>query len=184
MQLRLGSVLVSVVRVLPKLEHNRSLSHYLTYDQALNDCTGYEQPTLLDVIAKKTERLRDSAPNRVIRASDTDVYLFGAVLAVRNLIRRPEVSVLDFGGSCGAHYFSVRRVLPAVPVRWVIVETSGMAERARRVSQGAFHAVDSIERALDICGQPDLVFSSGALQYTPNPWAMLRQLLELAAPVF
>jgi len=105
---------------------------------------GYNHPELVDIIFKKTVAYRpqDEWPE------------------VRGLS-----SVLDFGGGCGLHYKQAN----SPTVRWAVVETPEMTERARELATDRLRFFTSIGAAADWLGSIDLMHSDGALQYTPNP---------------
>lgn len=86
-------------------------------------------------------------------------------------------SVLDFGGGCGLHYKQAQ--LPNA--RWAVVETPVMVERAKQLSTDKLQFFTSIRSAADWLGHVDLVYSDGALHYTPNPSEILAELCALGA---
>lgn len=106
-----------------------------------------------------------------------------AVLLASRFAPQSSVRVLDFGGACGVHAHRMQRLLgpSAAQLTWVIVETPSMAARARRLG---CRAVASLPEAVELLGAVDLVHTAGAVQYTPDPSAVLAALLTLRAPVF
>jgi putative methyltransferase (TIGR04325 family) len=64
-----------------------------------------------------------------------------------------------------------------------VVETAAMAKAGRELLAGSeLNFFDSIEDARRDLGRVDLVFSSGALQYCPQPLDFLKSLLAVRAP--
>jgi len=156
---------------------------YPSYAAALEDCSGYEVADLLDVIAAKTGVVRDDAS---AAASESDLHGLLALTTCALHTGKGRINVLDFGGACGAHYYTLRRLLPNPALNWVIVETPGMAERANRLvpHDASLAAVDSVAAGVSaLNGTVDLVHASGALQCTPDPYAALASLLQAKAPV-
>lgn len=144
---------------------------------------GYSDADIAKVIAYRTSKWRDTPKEEEWLWSDHATNPILAVgIAGANLTTRP-LRVLDFGGGCGVHYFFARSVF-TVPLKWAIVETPTMAEHAARVSEGAFEVHDKIAPALKSLGSVDLVLTSGAVQYTPDPMAALDALIEIGAPYF
>src|SRR5262249_35705938 len=106
---------------------------------------------------------------------------------------KPPLRVVDFGGAFGTAYFLTRQRLPALEVRWAVVESAtfaGLAQRLDRtlsappdfrflteMSDSALHFFDGITNAMKWLGEVDLVYSSGALQYTPDPEGFLAELV-------
>jgi len=159
---------------------------FASHAEALALCGGYEESDLLDVIAAKTQIFRDRAEQHAAVVSESDLHSLLALTTSAMATEATSVRVLDFGGACGAHYYNLRRLMPRHELRWAIVETPGMAERANGLAAGnswpsAFSSVADATRALG--GSVDLVHASGALQCTPDPQAALATLLEVRAPV-
>lgn len=83
-------------------------------------------------------------------------------------------SVLDFGGGCGAHYKAAVKASPAI--RWAVVETSAMADRAKSLETDNLRFFDHIPAAAAWLGHVEVAHSSGALQYTPDPEQTIERL--------
>jgi len=117
---------------------------------------GYEQPELIEVIFQKT---------KAYNPQDTWLDMIGVS------------SVLDFGGGCGLHYKQAH----SQKVRWAVVETTAMVERAKELATDQLQFFTSISDAADWLGSVEVMHSNGALQYTPEPEGTLRQLCALNA---
>src|SRR6266700_933030 len=85
---------------------------------------GYEQPELVDVIFRKTVAYIPQSEWPEMRGAS---------------------SVLDFGGGCGLHYKQARSPL----VRWAVVETPAMVERARELATVRLQFFTGISEAKD-----------------------------------
>lgn len=116
---------------------------------------GYEQPELIDVIFRKTVAYQ---PDKTLDIG-----------AAR--------SVLDFGGGCGLHY----KEAGSPAVRWAVVETAAMVEKASQLSTQRLRFFTNINDATAWLGTIDLMHSNGALQCTPNPEQALLALCGLGA---
>jgi putative methyltransferase (TIGR04325 family) len=145
------------------------------YAAAATTCgSGYNDADIADVIAYKTALPVDSrqfAPEQAINS------ILAIGIAAAAITDRP-LTVLDFGGGCGFHYF---RVVAAVstPLRWAVVETPTMALRAQRLSQGNFEVFTDVAAAAAALGHIDLVHASGSIQYVPEPLATVKALAAL-----
>jgi putative methyltransferase (TIGR04325 family) len=93
---------------------------------------GYEHSELVDVIFRKTVAFapRDMWPE-----------MAGAA------------TVLDFGGACGLHYKQAQ----SSSVRWAVVETPAMAERARALASDKLRFFTSISDAAAWLGPIDVM---------------------------
>lgn len=150
------------------------------FASALAACgRGYNDDEIADVIAYKTALAidpRQLAPEQAINS------ILAIGISAAETTARP-LKVLDFGGGCGFHYF---RVTPAIraPLRWALVETPTMAERAAKVANGRFDVFTTIDDASSVLGGVDLVHASSVIQYLPDPLETLKSLAALHAPHF
>jgi putative methyltransferase (TIGR04325 family) len=150
------------------------------FASALAACgPGYNDADIADVIAFKTALPvdpRQFAPEQALNS------ILAVGIAAGETNHRP-INVLDFGGGCGFHYF---RIVAAIrtPLRWAIVETPTMAERAAKVAQGRFDVFADVAAAAEALGPIDLVHASSAIQYVPDPLATLKTLADLRPRYF
>lgn len=157
---------------------------FSSYAQALEvSLTSYEDDELADVIASKTETF--AATLRSSRQLDLSASRTFVGLAA-TLVDGGTLSVLDFGGQAGFHYFIARTVLPSdILLDWRVVETKAMAAAAARLETRELSFFDSISAAVtkETSGiPPDLVFASGVLHCVPEPLRALNELVSIQAP--
>jgi putative methyltransferase (TIGR04325 family) len=136
--------------------------------------SGYSDADIVDVIAYKTALPIDSrqfAPEQAVNS------IVAVGMAAAGVGGRP-LTVLDFGGGCGFHYFRVTAAITA-QLRWAAVETPAMAARAQKVAQGRFEVFSDIAAAQAALGPIDLVHASSSIQYVPEPVATVRALAAL-----
>ncbi len=119
---------------------------------------GYEQPDLVEVIFQKTLSYKPRGDWPEISSAS---------------------SVLDFGGGCGIHYKQAQ----LSKVRWAIVETPAMVERAAELATDQLQFFTTVSAAAEWLGHIDVMHSNGALQYTPEPEKVLKQLCDLRANI-
>jgi hypothetical protein len=140
----------------------RSSTVYASYAEALASCkTSYEDDELARVVAAKTEAFA------ALMASSRQLD-FAAVRTLAGLAsskaQSDSLTVLDFGGQAGYHYFIARRILPSdVNLKWRVVETRAMAKAASRLANSELNFFNSISEAIspeNIREIPDLVFAS------------------------
>src|SRR5207244_2202966 len=87
--------------------------------------------------------------------------------------------VLDFGGGCGLHYKLGR--LQSPDIRWAIVETPAMLERANELATDKLQFFTDISEARKWLGAIDVMYSNSVLQYTAEPENTLERLCGLRA---
>lgn len=153
---------------------------YVSYEEALAHCPpdGYEDPDIVRVVVEKNIAFRQQMSIDPVFDLGMLRTVIGACLAkTGNIIR-----VIDFGGGGGYHYTVSKAALGNdVDLRWNVVETAAMVNEASRTGTAALGFFDSIEKAREDLGQVDLVFTSGALHYCPDPLSFLKALLQVKA---
>jgi putative methyltransferase (TIGR04325 family) len=117
---------------------------------------GYEHPELVETIFQKTIAYRPTEPWPEMSNVET---------------------VLDFGGGCGLHYKQANHQT----VRWAVVETPAMVGRAKSLETFHLKFFTDIDEAASWLGAIDIMHSNGAVQYTPDPLAIVRKLATLRA---
>lgn len=119
---------------------------------------GYQDPELIDVIYRKTLKYEPTEP-------------------------WPEMSgvssVLDFGGGCGIHYKQAINSAPGI--RWAVVETPAMVNRASALETQHLRFFSDIDAAASWLGSVEVVHSNGALQYADDPIQTVKRLCALGA---
>lgn len=150
------------------------------FASALAACgPGYNDADIADVFAYKTAIPVDNrqfAPEQALNA------IVAVGIAAGEITSRP-LKILDFGGGCGVHYFTVVASIRS-QLRWAIVETPTVVSRAAKLAQGRFGAFTDIAAAAESLGQIDLVHASGSIPFTPDPLATLKTLAALRATYF
>jgi putative methyltransferase (TIGR04325 family) len=149
------------------------------FASALAACgPGYNDADIADVIAYKTALPVDPRHYPPEQALNS---ILSIGIAAAEVADRP-LAVLDFGGGCGFHYF---RVVASIhtPFQWAVVETPMMAERAVKLAQGRFEVFTDIAAAAAL-GRIDIVHTSSAIQYVPDPLATLKMLAALCPRYF
>jgi putative methyltransferase (TIGR04325 family) len=85
-------------------------------------------------------------------------------------------TVLDFGGAFGVHYKEA--CLHSKNLRWAVLETPAMVRKASEIETDQLRFFSSISDAASWLESIDLMHSSGALQYVPDPERTLGELGE------
>lgn len=167
-------------------KHRQVRPTFPTYEAALATCQGYgyEEDTLVKVVLAKTQILRQQLLREPSLAwsGQTAQLLLGLSLALWHQQKTQPgraLNVIDVGGACGAHYFTVRSFLtPEVAFRWHVVETPAMALAGRALANDELHFSSDLATALRACDPVDIVHSSGTIQCVPQPRAFLTNLVN------
>ena len=128
--------------------------------QPRNAIEGYENEELVDTIYRKTLAYQPQGNWPLVENVKT---------------------VLDFGGGAGIHYKTAYR--QSSDIRWAVVETAAMVQRAKSLNTDRLMFFERIEQAADWLGDVDLVHSNGAIQYVPDALATIRMLCSIRPAV-
>jgi putative methyltransferase (TIGR04325 family) len=157
---------------------------FSSYDEAKSACgnDAFEDESLVRVVIEKSRIFRQT-----IHSSHTfpilDLGALRTLIALGLTESQGTLRVLDFGGGAGYHYTLAKAVLgSSKSLKWSVVETSVMAKEAQLLTdRGNLEFFDNIDDAKNNLGTVDLVFTSGALQYCPDPLKYLRELTNVGA---
>lgn len=167
-----------------KIETNETIKEYHSYYDALKNCTtqkAYDNTELCYMIGDKTKNYIKNWENKPYVLNATNVFFTNIIQKYLLEYQTNDITILDFGGACGAHYFETRRFFGInIKFKWIVVETSEMVNSAKKhgLENEELFFVDSIKK---INNSIDLVHSSGALQYVPDWIDYLKSLLRLNA---
>lgn len=152
-----------------------------SFDDASKACLtgGYEYQQLVNVVVRKNKILQDAI-------SPSPEFDFGAmrILMAVGLAsnENKKISVLDFGGGGGYHWFIAKNALGNYLFDWRIVETPMMAKAGNMLlKKNGLQFFPNIESSIEVGEILDLVFTSSALQYCEDPLGTLQDLVDLGA---
>jgi putative methyltransferase (TIGR04325 family) len=155
-----------------------------SYELALNQIggVGYSNKTLVDVVVNKNLKFRKELNISPVLDLSAARTLFAVGLA-KNGGRR--LRVLDFGGGGGFHYAISKTILKSeIELVWHVVESSELCKASEALATPELKFFDSIDSALKDLESVDLIFTSSAFQYTPNPLKILKDLLKIKSRYF
>ncbi|MGF1578530.1 MAG: methyltransferase, TIGR04325 family [Gemmataceae bacterium] len=176
-------------RILGKVRNASSLPTrhaeiYSNYAEASRACDGcdYEFDQIVETVYRKTLILRETLQQGALSATPQDTQLLLGVKIAGGSSKTGTIHVLDYGGACGAHYYTVKAALGNTDsLRWHVVETPAMVAKAKGLENQELKFHSTLSAAREICPTPDLVFSSGTLQCVPDPHASLQELLAIGS---
>jgi len=161
----------------------RTIPHpriFKTYGEAVAACqdNGYQNADLVKVVIDKNINFKKYIESNAV----FDLGTLRTLIALGLSKESTSLNVIDFGGGGGYHYTIAQQALgKGTTLKWNVVETTAMANEAQRIANNNLKFFDSITEAEKDLGSVDLIFTSGALQYCPNPLAFLKQLTETNA---
>lgn len=143
--------------------------------------TGYGNSELLEAVVLKNKlRIKALESSKVISGRE-----FQAIALVNYVYIGKPLTVVDFGGGAASHFYMCEKFIPEKIATWVVIETPGMVAGSEREFQHPkLCFVDDLRKVNLEIEKPDVVFSSSALQYTPDPLKAIRDLLALDPRTF
>lgn len=149
---------------------------YPSYESALKKCgDGYADSNLAQVTVERAKSFR----NRLATSGCVELDL-GFMRPAAPLVHGDVETVIDFGGGAGLQYWIARR-LTRRKLRWNVVETDALVTTARCLEEDGLKFFSSIEEAAADLGNVHLIYASGSLPYTPDPYTYLRRLVSVGA---
>lgn len=141
----------------------------------------YHDEELVDVVFSKTKRLLDSGSlDHVGDHQLMSTLLAVAVASSRGNRGAEPLRVLDFGGALGTSYHLTKGKLPGA-YAWAVVETPYFVEAGKRIETSEIRFFETTAEATAWLGEVDLIYSSSAVQYMPDPLATIDDFIASRA---
>lgn len=152
-----------------------------SYQEALKLCSsqGYQNPDLVNTIIEKNLIFKNNLNSNTTFKLDS----LRTIIGMGSTNSNENLKVLDFGGGGGYHYQIAKTYYGNTKnIYWNVVETSKLAQEAQtRLSDDKLKFFNNINEAAENLKEIDLVFTSSALQYTPEPLDFLKKLIAIKA---
>ena len=138
---------------------------------------GYENPELLNSIKVKTKNYVSQIQSGLLGAES-----FRTLAAIGLMQGKKNLSVIDFGGSFGAHQAAAKRLFPQTDFLWVVVETPGLVgATSSDENRDGLHFQSTLEEAAAMSSKIDLVIANASIHYTADPLETLAEIVDLGA---
>lgn len=168
----------------PIMRHGIYFSgRHADWDSASKSASGYDAGLILEKVKRATLEVKDGEAlferDSVLfnKAQHSFPVLAGLLRAAAE--NNGRLSVLDFGGSLGSSYFQCRNFLSVLSsLNWNVVEQPHFVQCGREcIESGPLKFFFSIDEALSE-NKPDVVLLSSVLQYLPEPYLILSELMQ------
>lgn len=172
------AALISFIKNLQKPKETKL--RFSTFEEAALRCqsNAYQNDETVKVIVEKNILYKQKLNQEPI----FDLASLRTLIALSASRTNNKLKVIDFGGGGGYHYTLSNIILgPKNDINWNVVETTAMSKQAKRLESEKLKFFDNIADAKNSLGNVDLVFTSSALQYCPNPLRFLQDLVEINA---
>ena len=156
---------------------------YESYSQSMKFCStdAYQNAELCNMIADKTVIHAENLRKKPFGLNSTNLPLLSVINQYLSVCSKKKLNILDFGGACGAHYFEMKRFIPGdVTLKWYVVETEQIVKSSieHGLNNDELIFVNKIE---DVNTEIDIIYSSCALHYVPDPYEFLNKLINVKA---
>ena len=150
--------------------------------------TGYDSDLILEKVKEAQLKVKagEAAFERDSVLFDRIHYSFPVLAALQYVALRhaDRLSVLDYGGALGSSYFQCQPFLSELEnLQWSVVEQANFVHCGKRLfTDDKLNFFETIAECV-AKKRPDAALLSGVLQYVPEPYAVLDELMQNGLPV-
>lgn len=170
------------------IKNNTYEGPFASWEEAMQRSSGYDDEKILGKVLEATLKVKcgEAVFERDSVLFDEIQYAWPltAGLMWTAACYSGRLSVLDFGGSLGSSYFQNRKFLEGLQgVRWSIVEQEHFVECGNeQIKDERLMFYPTIAECVAV-EKPNVVLLSCVLQYLPDPYAVLDELVESGAGI-
>jgi len=162
---------------------------YPSWEAARAQTSGYDAALILERVRDATLKVRDGEAKY-----ERDSVIFNEIQfsfpLLAGLLRAASendgrLCVLDYGGSLGSSYFQCMNFLSQLPsLNWGVVEQAHFVECGKSLFQSEqLQFFDGIAECVRETG-PNVALLSSVLQYVPEPYKVMEELMTAGIPYF
>ncbi|MGB8190608.1 MAG: methyltransferase, TIGR04325 family [Chitinophagaceae bacterium] len=162
---------------------------YKNWNEALQHTSGYNAANILEKVRASAVKVKKG---EVVYERDAITYdkapVYYPVLAAllyAASVNNNKLTVLDYGGSLGTLYYQHRAFLQGISeLHWCIVEQPQFVEAGKKEFEDhQLHFFFSVEEMMKTY-KPDIVLFESSLQYFPDPYAAVEEVMSYNIPFF
>lgn len=163
--------------------HAEYSGDYPNWESAEKDGTTYDSDKIYEKTKEALEKIRDGEAQferDSVILKDPE-YPFPLIATLNRIFNETgKLSLLDFGGSLGSSYYQCRDFLRHIEgLKWDVVEQSFYVdEGSKSFEDGTLSFSYGIESSFKKIS-PNAVLFSSVLQYLPDPYAILEEVIAL-----
>lgn len=155
---------------------------YGSYGAALAEATGYDSPLVAHQVEEATLAVLEG---RAAHERDGTAFQNRPDLAIHRVLRQvltSRATIADFGGGLGGLYINAPELF-SQGCRRLVIEQTSMVAAGRRLDSAHGLSIEFFDGS-DLRAIPsvDVLVLSGVLQYLPDPWPLLSELLHHLSP--
>jgi putative methyltransferase (TIGR04325 family) len=175
-------ILIKAYRIISNNKYGY-FGNYSSWEDALKDSDGYDSDLILEKVRDSLLKVKEGKA-----VYERDSVLFDKIHyswpVLAGLLRiasanKNKLSVLDFGGSLGSHYYQYKQfLLDLDELRWSIVEQEKFVLCGQQLFENEqLKFYSDIENCLNH-EKPDVILLSSVIQYLQYPYGLLEYLLD------
>ena len=167
----------------PEPQAIRYTGIYDNWASASKDATGYDSALILQKTRDALLKVKhgEAAYERDSVLFDKIQHSFPVLAGLLRAAATDEhrLCVIDFGGALGSSYFQCRRFLQVLrEIEWLVVEQPAhVACGKEHFASGQLHFHPTVEDCM-VHHRANVLLLSGVLQYVPEPYVLLADLLR------
>lgn len=176
----LPPILLNILRIIINNKYGWK-GHYLTWEEALHDSTGYDTQEILQKVKKASLQVKK---NEAIYERDSVIfeniqYSWPLLAGIMFSSIKRGINVVDFGGSLGSSYYQNRKFLDKIDdVSWSIIEQKHFVDVGKKEFEDSrlkfyYNISECMTQE-----NPNLLLLSSVLQYIRAPYDLLNKLLK------
>ena len=153
---------------------------YSSWEAAVKNSNGYNEDSIVEKVKNSLLKVQngDAVAERDSVLLDEIPYSWPVLSVMLKVSRKGSLRVLDFGGSLGSSYFYYKNWLSDIELEWFIIEQENFVEAGKKHFENEtlkfFNSVNTLSSV-------NVILLSSVLQYLPDPWSILSELIELDA---
>lgn len=163
--------------------------NYKSWDEALKHTTGYNHPNILERVRASALKVKNGEAgyerDGIVYSKAPVYYPVLTALLFAASSNNNKLTVLDCGGSLGTLYYQHREFLRNIEeLHWCITEQPNYVEAGQKeFADHQLHFFFTVQEAIN-AHRPDIVLFESSLQYFPDVYATLQELVPHKIPFF
>ncbi len=148
------------------------------WDDALTQTSGWNSPEIINKIKTAALQVKDGSS---VYEQDGSIFnkqnFFFPVLAgiLRAVTKNQSISIVDFGGSLGSHYYQMKSFFSKeIKISWNVVEQKEFVDCGKKEFEN--DELKFYYSIKDYQGEKDVFFASGAIQYLEDPYTFIKEI--------
>ena len=154
---------------------------YLSFAAAMADSNGYDSPQVLQKVMHAT---RAVVEGHALYERDGTAFHFRPNLPILKVLKsliNPQATIADFGGGLGSLYVNAPDLFQC-GCRYLVLEQTVMVLAGSRMASEYGLPIEFLDADQDPLPPVDILVLSSVLQYLPDPWGTLANLLQECQP--